>query len=113
MSEDRKPTGFEDDLGQYETLYQDSTCGEPIMWGWKIVRPLSEERFTELKSCGMEVLCLAKGNWVVAARRLRHADAIAAYGPVTDEEFGPRGAWKSTTYGRHKFGSRYMAPGKR
>jgi hypothetical protein len=112
-----KPKGFEDALGEHETLYWDSTCKEPIMWGWKIVKKLDEDMFTRLKS-EAEVECIGVGAspgsspvWVVVSHHLTSEEAIEKYGAVLKVENGPRGGWKSTTYSSGKtFTSRYMSP---
>jgi len=69
---------------------------------------ISSERFNELsKVCKTE--CASMGDWFVLDKRLTREDAIAKYGKITDEEFGPRGGYKSVTFGDKKFISRCVA----
>jgi hypothetical protein len=116
QSRPKKPAGYEDALGEYETLYWDSTCREPIMWGWKIVKQLDEARFAELKTVA-NVECVGVGPsspkgglWVVVDQWLTAEEAVERYGAVTNISSGPRGGWKSTTYGSTTFTSRWMSP---
>ena len=99
-----KPDGYESDLGSYTELFVDSSCGETISWGFKILRHLGS-RFDELRKHG-KVECLSPGNWALVVKRLTHDEAVEKYGEVTDRPTGPRGGWRSITYGEHKFLSR-------
>lgn len=110
MSVPKKPPGFEHDLGDYGPQFYDSNCGEPIAWGFKIVRFLDDQRFKDLGNYGF-VECGAPGSWFLITEKLTRADAIKKYGKVTAEEFGPRGGFRSVTFGKKKFISSRLAGG--
>ena len=46
------------------------------------------------------------GVWVLICLRLTRAVAEQVYGQVTEEERGPRGGWRSITFGTTRFASR-------
>jgi hypothetical protein len=104
-----KPTGYEGDLSDYGPIAYDASCGEPISWGFRILRHLGEERFRALGQYG-ELDCVGGKTWVLVIRRLTRDEAITLYGPITEEKRGPLGGWKSTTFGNKQFISRSMKP---
>lgn len=67
-----------------DVLLYDGYCGKPLVW----INQHPEKGFS--------------------AEMLTREKAIELYGPVTNEEFGPKGGWKSVTFGETKFISRYM-----
>jgi hypothetical protein len=67
-----------------DILLYDSWCGKPLVW---------IERHPETG---------------YSAKMLTRSKAIELYGEITNEEFGPRGGWKSVTFGDTKFISHYM-----
>ena len=83
--------------------------GETIAWGFKIKHYRGEKHFNNLRKHG-ELECVGLGVWVLVIKRLTSEQAIAKYGPITVQEFGPRGAWRSVTYGNKKFISSVMKP---
>lgn len=102
----KKPEGYEDDLGSYEIVAYDAYCGEPVAWGFKILNRLGEERFNALRKFGaLEVVRRDPPMyvWALIAKRLSKEEAIKKYGSITDEERGPRGGFKSDTYGTTQF----------
>lgn len=42
-------------------------------------------------------------NWYLITKTLTRQEAIATYGPETDIERGPRGGFKTITFGTTKF----------
>ena len=100
------PKKFEDSLSDYGPKIFDSWCGEPVGWGYKIIKHLGDERFSELKECG-EMNCIYP-NWYLITKKLTREDAIKKYGEVTDKELGPRGGFISITFGDKKFGSKCL-----
>jgi hypothetical protein len=101
----KKPRGYEVDLGDYRVLLVDSSSGEPVAWGFPLLKSLGEERFSALGQLG-ELACLDHvngGKYGFVVRRLNHAEAIRKYGEVTGRETGPRGGWRSITYGKTQF----------
>jgi hypothetical protein len=49
-------------------------------------------------------------TWVYIDRKVTREECIELYGPITEEEYGPRGGWKSVTFGTTKFIHDYMRP---
>lgn len=96
-----KPTGYENDLSEYKACLFDSSSGEPVAWGFEIVRRLGQERFDALRQYGS--LECSYPKWFLIVKTLTRAEAIEKYGPLTSEEFGPRGGWRSATFGTKKF----------
>lgn len=101
-----KPKGFEEYLGDYGEQIFDSWSGMPIGWGYKIVRHLGEEKWIELGKFG-SFECIYP-TWFLITKKLTRDEATEKYGAITGEEFGPRGGWKSVTFGEKKFISKYL-----
>jgi len=93
-------------LGEHGVCSTDSCCGEPVTWGWKVVKRLDGDWVEFCKAAegaGMKVQCLGEGAWSVVSHTLTEEEAIEKYGEVTNVERGPRGGFKSATYGEKKF----------
>lgn len=108
MESHEKPTGFEGDLGSYGIAFYDGNCGEPIAWGFKIIRRLGDERFNELRKFG-PLECIYP-DWYLVTKTLSREEAIKKYGDIKEEVFGPKGGWKSVTFGEKKFVSKLLKP---
>ena len=104
------PKGYENDLGNYGPQIYDGDCGEPIMWGHKILSHLGDERFNNLRNFGSLECCYP--HWFFITKKLTREEAIKKYGAVTDEEFGPRGGWRSVTLGKKTFMSPLLKENK-
>ena len=102
-----KPEGYENDLGKYGACIFDSHCGEPIMWGFPIVCQLGKERFDALYDYGW-LECLGKGSWFLIKKKLTHDEAVEKYGKVTNIDLGPRGGFRSITFGDKEFLARQL-----
>lgn len=114
MEQPNQPPGFEDFLSGYTTVLFDGYCGEPVAWGFKIMRYLGEDLFQELGKYGtLKCIDGFKSSWALVIKTLSREEAIEKYGPITNEVFGPRGGWKSTTFGNKKFTSDYLRPEKK
>lgn len=109
----KKPAGYENDLSDFGIVIYDGWCGEPIAWGFKIIRHLGEERFQNLWKYGRLECVGGSGQWVVVTKTLTREEAVKKYGEITNEEFGPRGGWKSVTFGDKKFISDILRPEKK
>lgn len=106
------PAGFEDVLGRYEVIRFDMGCGQPLSWGFRLLKEIPGERFEALSAHGwME--CLSPGRWALAIKRLTPADARVKYGEVTAIERGPRGGFRAITYGTQRFLARELLPDER
>jgi hypothetical protein len=99
-------------FGNYAPCIFDSACGEPVGWGFKLLRELSRERWSEAQHYGELVFGGAIGSWVLVTKWLTPAEAIEKYGDVTDIERGPRGGFRSVVYGDKRFLSKRLDPGK-
>ncbi len=106
----KKPKGYENDLSDYGPVFFDSWCGEPFCWGFKILHHLGEERFNELCQFGSLECSHPEMNWFLIVKKLNRDEAVKKYGSITDEEFGPRGGWKSITFGNKKFSAKELRP---
>lgn len=105
-----KPTGYEKDLSEYHAVLIDTGCSEPVAWGFALTKHLGEEKFEALKRFGMPY-CISMGKWVLVVKWLTSEEAEKKYGPVTSIERGPKGAFKSITYGNKRFVHACMQPG--
>lgn len=47
-------------------------------------------------------------NWFLITKTLTRDEAIKKYGPMTAEDVGPRGGWRSVTFGNKKFLSKSL-----
>jgi hypothetical protein len=101
-------TFFDNYLGQKTATIKDGYCGEPIMWGKYITQRMDEWEFNELRRTHNVQYIMSAGMWMVIEKELTREDAIAKYGEITNEEFGPAGGWKSVTFGDKKFISKSL-----
>lgn len=102
-----KPRGFEKYLGDYEAVVFDEECGEPVAWGFEVVEKMSEERYEALK----QYYQIEFGPpYSVVVLRLGYREAVEKYGEPGPIERGPRGGFKSLTFGETKFSSRCVSP---
>ena len=93
-------------LGSYGEQLFDGWSGEPVCWGYPIVSRAGKENWKRLGQLG-ELMC-SYPNWYLITKKLTREEAIEKYGAITDEEFGPRGGWKSVTFGDKKFSSKFL-----
>ena len=101
MEETLPPPGYDDDLSEHKACLFDSYCGEPLAWGFELRRRLGDSRFDALSQYGK--LECSYPRWFLITRELTREEAVAKYGEVTNEVFGPRGGWKSVTFGNKTF----------
>lgn len=102
------PPGYGADLSNFQPVLFDGWCGEPVGWGFKILKHLTPDRFGGLGKFE-DVECLRPGVWVLVTRWLRPAEAEEKYGPVTNVDRGPRGGFRSITYGDKTFCNKIAA----
>ena len=101
-----KPEGYENSLGLYGPQIFDSFCGEPIGWGFKILERLGDDKFNKLRTFG-SLECIYP-SWFLITKHLTREDAIEKYGSITAEERGPRGGFRSDTYGTKRFANKLL-----
>jgi len=104
----KKPKGFEQYLGEYGECLFDGWCGECVAWGFEITSHMGEEKFEKLRSQYLLECCYP--TWYLIVKVLGHRAAVRKYGKVTDSVRGPRGGWKSETFGEEKFISKWVSP---
>lgn len=96
-------------MGPHGSL-NDSLSGEPVGWGWPVIGRMGEELWNEAQGYGQMVY--DHGQWFLIHRTLTREEAIKKYGPITNEEYGPRGGWKSVTFGSTLFKHKCLKPQK-
>lgn len=105
------PKKFLPYLGSFGPVFYDAACGEPVAWGHVIVSRLGEDLWNEIGHYGsLEYGSPGRlgGEWVLVTRILTREAAIEKYGPIANEELGPRGGFRSVTFGDKQFISRYV-----
>lgn len=113
MEQSKNPSELGEYLSEYGCVIFDGYCNEPVGWGFKIMVYLGEEKFIELGKYGkLECINGFKSLWVLVTKTLSREKAIELYGPITNEVYGPRGGWKSTTFGDKRFIRSYLMPEK-
>jgi hypothetical protein len=103
-----KPPGYESCLSEFKPCLFDSYCGEPVSWGFEITQYLGTDRFKALSGFGS--LECSYPTWFLIVKTLTRAEAIEKFGPVTAEEYGPRGGWRSVMFGNKRFLSKNLRP---
>jgi hypothetical protein len=94
-------TNFDNCLSSRTVEIFDSSCGEPIKWGRQLIKQLGTDDFSTLYV--NNTIEYISNCWYIIDRVLTRTEAIEKYGEITNEEFGPRGGWKSITFGNKKF----------
>ena len=99
------PEKFKSFLGEYKAVLFDSHCGEPIMWGYPIIAHLGEDLWKEISNYGGLEYGRSNdsGQWYLVTKYLTHKDAVEKYGSVTNLELGPRGGFRTITFGQKTF----------
>ncbi len=98
-------------LGTYGACFYDSWCGEPVSWGYEVVKRVDNpEYWKELYNYGdLECSHGSFSRWFLVTKNLTREEAIEKYGEVTDEEYGVRGGFKSITFGDKRFISKRLS----
>jgi len=89
---------------------KDAYCGKPVAY-FKI--PTSKIP-DELINKNFDRMYFSQANqaWLYIDRKVTREECIKLYGEITDEEFGPRGGWKTVTFGTTKFKHEFLKPVK-
>jgi hypothetical protein len=98
-------------FGTYGPQFFDAASGEPIGWGHKVLAYLGD-RFTEASDYGDLEYGRQTDQWFLITRWLTPSEAQAKYGEVASLKVGPRGGFKSVTYGSTEFLSKRLDPRK-
>jgi hypothetical protein len=106
------PANLRSSFGDYGPQLYDGYCGEPVAWGHKLLARLDEDRWRQASAYGELECAHETGDWFLITKVLAPNEARTQYGEVADLELGPRGGFKSVTYGTKKFGSKRLDPRK-
>lgn len=79
----------------------DLECKKPFAFGYKMKDKCSLEIFEKIKKENDTEFY--DGAIYIIHKRLSRIEAIELYGDITNEEIGPKGGWKSITFGNTKF----------
>lgn len=111
------PDEFKEYLSEFGVLYYDSSCKEPVTWGYRIIKHLGEEKWGQLNNYGM-TKCLGyssgfggylpqHADWILITKQLTRQEAIDKYGAIAEqgleENKFPYGRRKYTVFGKTKF----------
>jgi len=99
-------------FGGYAAQFHDGYCGEPIAWGYKVVARMDEKRWAKVSEYGPLECAHETGEWYLITKVLTPDEAHVQYGEVTGLELGPRGGFRSATYGSKRFCSKRLDPRK-
>lgn len=105
------PDKFLPYLGEYGPQVLDKNAGVCVGYGHAIIgEKLGEDAWRELSAYGKQVYVNPgpQGYWVLVTQVLTKAEAIQTYGPITNVQYGPRGGFKSVTYGQTTFVDKLM-----
>lgn len=103
------PAYLKECLGSFGVQFGDETF--PTAWGFRIWKRLGEEKWAELSKYGSTEFVSngydpMVGSWYLITYFLTREEAIEMFGAITKEVFGPRGGWRSVTFGTKTFYSR-------
>lgn len=105
---DTLPYGLKEHVGSFRACSFDSHCGEAIGWGYPIHKRLGEELWSKVSQHG-DMWC-SYPNWYLITHWMTPKEAMKKYGKITSEERGPRGGFRSVTYGSKTFSSKHLDP---
>lgn len=107
----KPPEGCEAVLSEYSPVVFDGICGKPVGWGFRLLSRLGEDRFNALAAFGkLECLGGWPSKWVLVVKELTPEQAKIEYGSITHVELGPRGGFRSVTFGETRFCTRRLDP---
>jgi hypothetical protein len=99
-------------FGAFGSQLYDSYCGEPVAWGYSVLSRLGDDKWSQASEYGTLEYSPGTDGWFLITKVLTSDEARAQYGEITNLELGPRGGFKSVTYGSTKFGSKRLDPRK-
>jgi len=86
----------------------DGMSGKPVAYYKSQTKRIPEELFNQ--NFNKMYYSNSGGAWIYIERKVTREECIKLYGEITNEEFGPRGGWKSVTFGTTKFIHEYLRP---
>ena len=87
---------------------QDSYSGKPIAYFKTQTSRIPEDLFKE--NYDKMLYSNSMNAWIYLTRKVTREECIKLYGDITHEEYGPRGGWKSVTFGTTKFKHDFLRP---
>lgn len=109
----RAPLGIKKYLGPLQTCIFDTLSGKCVAWGRKIKDGVSQETMEEIKKIGEVAYILnddMRHDWYLITKNLAIKEAIAIYGDIKRIQIGPRGGYRTITFGKTTFKSRRLDP---
>lgn len=111
--EKKIPKEIQQYLGRYGECLFDGSSNEPVMWGYPVVAHMGERLWEEIQRYGrIEYTHDVPQKVFLITKCLTPKEAEKKYGKVTNLELGPRGGFRSVTYGEKKFRSKFLDPRK-
>lgn len=86
---------------------RDESCNEIIFSGRKIIKIIPQHIMDDFKK-NNEIIYHDGGNYQLVDNLITRDKAIEKYGEISFEEYGPKGGWKSVTFGTTKFTSKLL-----
>jgi hypothetical protein len=83
----------------------DSYSGKPVAW-YRVVKDMPTHLFNQNRH-RIEYI---GDRWGYIEKSITREECIEKYGEITHEEYGPRGGWKSVTFGVTTFRSNRLRP---
>jgi hypothetical protein len=98
-------------FGPYGPQLSDSYCGETIAWGHAVLARMGEANWNNAAEYGQLVCDHESSAWFLITKWLVPDEARRQFGEVSAIEAGPRGGFKSVTYGTKRFVARDLIRG--
>jgi hypothetical protein len=86
---------------------RDESCNEVLFSGRKIIKLMPQHIMDDFRK-NNKIIHHGDGNYQVVDNLITREKAIEKYGEISSEEIGPRGGWKSVTFGTTKFTSKLL-----
>jgi hypothetical protein len=99
-------------FGAYGPQFYDGYCGEPVAWGHPVLKRMDDARWQEASEYGDLQCAHLSGRWFLITKWLTVQEAQEKYGEVKNLELGPRGGFRTATYGDKRFASKRLDPRK-
>lgn len=91
-------------LSDYGPCVFDGWCGKPIRWGYEFIRYVpTDAEYEEISKYGVIDIIYPSKSKSLITKILTKDEAIKLYGEVTEIERGPRGGFRTMTFGTTKF----------
>lgn len=101
------PDKFLPFFGSYGVVEVDPSAQQPVGWGYPIVGgQMGHELWAEMTTLGTVAFDHKLKTYALVTKKLTDEEAIQKYGPISAVEHGPRGGFKSITFGSTKFSSK-------